>query len=65
LYDNIFRKSIESLKGLSDRTDSKEQLNRLEEEIESAYSEQKLQDQFNLLNKKISGLESNDHKPAT
>jgi hypothetical protein len=40
LYDKKFRKSIESLKGLSDSTNSKEQLNRLEEEIEIAHSEQ-------------------------
>jgi hypothetical protein len=38
-YDKIFRKNVDFLKNLSNKTDSTEQLNKLKENIEMAHSE--------------------------
>ena len=57
MYDKIFRKNIDSLKDSSDKTNLKEQLNKLKNYIEITQSEQKITEpQFNLLNKKISEI---------
>jgi hypothetical protein len=59
LYEEIFRKRIGSLTGSLKNTSSKEQLKKLKDDIEKAYSKQKITEtQFNLLIKKLEEMES-------
>jgi hypothetical protein len=65
LYEEVFRKRIESLSNSPKNTSSKEQLKKLKYDIENAYSKQKITEtQFNLLNKKISEFEPKDNDKA-
>ncbi len=61
LYEEIFRKRAKSLSTVFNKNVLEEKLNQLKDDIENAYSKQKITEtQFNLLNKKISDLESNN-----
>jgi hypothetical protein len=61
LYDRLLRYRIDSLKTSSDSNISK--LDKLKEIIEDTYSEQKiLEQQFNLLVKKIQDIENHENK---
>lgn len=62
LYEEIFKKRIESLSGSLKNPSSKEQLKKLKDDLENAYSKQKITEQhYNLLNKKISDIEPRDN----
>ncbi len=58
LYEEIFRECIESISISPKNISSKEHLNKLKNDIEIAYSSEKITEiHYNLLNKKVSNLD--------
>jgi YVTN family beta-propeller protein len=63
LYEEIFRKGIESISNSPKNDSSKEQINKLKNDIEIAYSKEKIRElHYNLLNKKIQAHSNNSDK---
>jgi len=61
LYQEVFKKEIDSLNGLTNNEDKMQLLNNLHSDIEDAYSKEKVTEKhYNLLKEKISDYKSNN-----
>jgi hypothetical protein len=61
LYQEVFKKEIDSFNTLTNNEDKIKLLNRLYSDIEDAYSKEKVNEKhYNLLKKKISDYENNN-----
>jgi hypothetical protein len=60
LYQEVFKKEIDSFNTLTNNEDKIKLLNKLYSDIEDAYSKEKINEKhYNLLKKKISDYENN------
>ncbi len=60
LYQEVFKKEIDSLNGLTNNEDIIKLLNKVHSDIEDAYSKEKVTEKhYNLLKEKISEFENN------
>jgi hypothetical protein len=61
LYEEVFKKEIDSLNSLTNNEDKMQLLNKLHSDIEDAYSKEKLTEKhYNLLKEKISDYKNSN-----